>query len=232
MEDRRRKVSCVRFPGLNTIATSLNPSINHTNLQLLYNVADCGSTSVSHTGDLCKFFYITSPFLPVCRGDQEDFSTLLSADYQFQTRRLISEWPSDHTSRYLLDIFALLQWTYEGVAGITHQRTKAHNKILDIGHRTSDILSAISQLGREIGRECHRRGQLPDPAQPLLSKFFKILPERQKTEDVHSKIDKRGPLRNGSFSCQEVGCGKTYDRLDRATLHHRAEHGKEQVRLA
>ena len=231
-DDRRRKVSSIKFPGLKTICQELNPSINHTNLELICEVADYASSSGSHTGDLANFKYITSPFLPAWRGDQAGFSTLLSADFQFQTRRLISQWPSDHNQRYMLDCLALFQWTYEGVSGTTHKRTKAKNKIPDVGVFRKDVLNALQQLGREVGRECHRRGLLPTPAHPLLSLFFEILPQRLQTEEVHERLSKTGLVRAGSFSCLEPGCGKTFERLDRATLHHRAEHGKEEVSLA
>ena len=228
----KRKDSSNKFEGLKTICQDVNPAINATNLLLVEKMADFASSRQSNSGDLVSFKRLTLPFLPVWKGDQAGINKLLTYDFQFETRRLIDKWPSDHTSRYLLDVLALFQYAFEGVVGVTHRRMKVARRIQVTGSQRKDVISVLQLMGRDVAKECYRRGHLPSPAHTLMSTFFVILPERLTTEDVHKSIQKQGPARAGTFSCLEDGCLKSYNRLDRASLHFRAEHAREEVRLA
>ena len=78
---------------------------------------------------------------------------------------------------------------------------------------------------------CLGLGLLRRPAHPYLSTFFEVQPLREPDSKVYEKIESSGSNRDGVHSCGVGGCTETFSRLDRAVLHIRTVHNREQVKL-
>ena len=137
MEDnpKRKVVEVRKHPELVDLSTTFMSHRNQTHLKSLLEVADGDRGRDGH-----EYKLNLGPFIDFWAGTGVEKT--ISPDVLSRLLHLVHVWPEDKLV-YMLDLYVLLEYSWELTTGITHKRRRSSRVLKMDSSKRRDVLAAI-----------------------------------------------------------------------------------------